>query len=109
MVATTYTWVLDQQLVITQSIYTVEATNEDQALLMDIRKKDMTNNITIIITFMMLEPLNWHPSVCETDFQLSGGVYQLSNSDYQLTGSNYQLSGSYVPTKKFTLTGANFH
>ena len=67
MVATTYMWVLDRKVVNTQSIYTVEASNEDQALLMDIRKKDMTNNITIIMTFMMLEPLNWSPSVCETD------------------------------------------
>ena len=34
------------------STYTVEASNEDQALLMDIRKKDMIKNITIIMTFM---------------------------------------------------------
>ena len=67
MVATTYMWVVDQEVVVTLSIYTVEACNKDQALLMDIRKKDMTNNITIITTFMMLEPLNWSPSVCETD------------------------------------------
>ena len=57
MVATTYMWVLDRKVVATRSIYTVEASNEDQALLMDIRKKDMANNITIIMTFMMLEPL----------------------------------------------------
>ena len=75
MVATTYMWVLDQQIDATRSIYTVEASNEDQALLMDIRKKDMANNITIVMTFMMLEPLNWSPSECETDFQLSGSDY----------------------------------
>ena len=39
-----------------KSIYTVEASNKDQALLKDIRKKDMIKNITIIIAFMMLEP-----------------------------------------------------
>ena len=115
MVATTYMWVLDRKVVATRSIYTVEASNEDQALLMDIRKKDMTNNITIILTFMMLEPLNWSPSVCETDFQLRGGDYQLSgcyyqltDSDYQLTGSDYQLTSSYILTKIFTPRGANF-
>ena len=94
MVATTYMWVLDRKVVATQSIYTVEASNEDQALLMGIRKKDMTNNITIILTFMMLEPLNWSPSVCETDFQLRG--------------HDYQLTSSYNLTKIFTPRGANF-
>ena len=58
MVATTYRWVLDRKVVITWLIYSVEASNEYQALLMDIRKKDKTNNITIIMTFLMLEPLN---------------------------------------------------
>ena len=91
MVATTYMWVLDRKVVLTWLIYTVEASNEDQALLMVIRKKDMTNNITIITTFMMLEPLNWSLSVCETDFQLSGGDYQLSGGVYQLSGSYFQL------------------
>ena len=108
MVATTYKWVLDRKVVATRSIYTVEASNEDQALLMDIRKKDMTTNITISMTFMMLGPLNWSPSVCETKFQLSGGDYQLTGSDYQLTGSDYQLTSSYILTKIFTPRGANF-
>ena len=88
MVATTYRWVLDRKVVITWLIYSVEVSNEDQALLMDIRKKDKTNNITIILTFMMLEPLNYSPSVCETDFQLS-------DRDDQLSGCVHQLSGSY--------------
>ena len=35
----------------------MEASNDDQALLIDIRKKDMINNITSIMAFMMLEPL----------------------------------------------------
>ena len=115
MVATTYMRVLDRKVVATQSIYTVEVYKKDQALLMDIRKKDMTNNITIILTFMMLEPLNWSPSVCETDFQLSGSdyqltgcYYQLTSSDYQLTGSDYQLTSNYILTKIFTPRVANF-
>ena len=54
-------WVKDQTKIISLSIYTVEASNEDQALLMDIRKKDLINNITIIMTFLMLEPLDWRP------------------------------------------------
>ena len=36
MVASTYMRVLDQKVVVTLSIYTVEASNEDQGLLMDI-------------------------------------------------------------------------
>ena len=91
MVATAYMWVLGRKVVVTRLIDTVEASNEDRALLMVIRKKDMTNNITIIMTFMMLEPLNWSPSVCETDFQLSDGDYQLSGCVYQLSGSYFQL------------------
>ena len=57
----------------------MEATKKDQALLMGIRKKDMTNNITITMTFMMIEPLYWSPSGCETDFQLSA-VAMFTNS-----------------------------
>ena len=53
MVATTFMWVSDQKVVITLLIYTVEASNKDQALLIDIRKRDMPNNITIIMTFMI--------------------------------------------------------
>ena len=45
---------MDQKVVVTLSIYIVEASNENQALLMDIRMKDMINNITIVMTFMML-------------------------------------------------------
>ena len=100
MVATTYMWVVDQEVVVTLSIYTVEACIKDQALLMDIRKKDMTNNITIIMTFMMLDPLKFLPSVCEKDFQLSGGDFQLSGGVYQLSGGVYQLSGGYFQLKK---------
>ena len=55
MVATTYMWVVDQEVVVTLSIYTVGASNEDQALLMDIRKKDMINNLKVIMTFVIIE------------------------------------------------------
>ena len=73
-------WVLNQKVVVTQSINTVESSNKNEALLIDIRKKDIINNITTFMTFMMLEPLNCLPLVCESDFQLSGGVFQLSGS-----------------------------
>ena len=45
MVASTYMRVMDQKVVITLSIYTVEASNEDQGLLMGVRKKDQINII----------------------------------------------------------------
>ena len=48
----------------------MEASNKYQGLLMDIRKKDMINNTTIIMTFMMLEPLNGSPTKCEKECQL---------------------------------------
>ena len=51
----------------------MEASNKNQGLLMDIRKKDMINNITINMTFLMLEPLNSSPAMCEMDCQLIGG------------------------------------
>ena len=59
MVGDTYMWVKDQKVIIILSIFTVKASNEDEALLMDIRKKDLIN--TIITTFMMLEPLDRRP------------------------------------------------
>ena len=92
MVATTYVWVLDQKVVATRSIYTVEASNEDQALLMDIRKKDMTNNITIVLTFMMIEPLNWSPSVCVKQTSNSGAV--ITNSAAVITNSLTVITNS---------------
>ena len=80
---------MDQRVVITQSIYTVEVSNKDQALLMDIRMKDMINNIPIIMTFMMLEPVNCRPTCRETD----GGDGQLIDSDGELIGCDGQLIG----------------
>ena len=86
---------IDQKVVVTMSIYTVEASNENQGLLMDIRKKDMINNITINMTFMMLEPLNCSPAMCETDFELIGGDGQLIVCDGQLFACDGQLIAVY--------------
>ena len=86
---------MDQKVSVTLSIYTVEASNENQGLLMDIRKKDMINNITINMTFMMLKPLNGSPAMCETDCQLFGSDGQLISCDGQLIACNGQLITCY--------------
>ena len=54
-------WVMDLKVTIILSFYMVEASNKDQALLMDIRKKDMINIINVILTFVMIELLDWSP------------------------------------------------
>ena len=69
----------------------MEASNENQGLLMDIRKMDMINNITINMSFMMLEPLNSSPAICETDCQLIGSNGQLIGCDGQLIACGGQL------------------
>ena len=69
----------------------METSNENQGFLMDIRKKDMINNITINMTFMMLEPLNSSPAMCELDCQLIGGNGQLIDCDGQLIACVGQL------------------
>ena len=61
MVASTYMRVMDQKVTIILSIYTVDASNEDQALVKDIRKKDIINKIHIIMIIVMLEQLEWQP------------------------------------------------
>ena len=61
MVATTYMWVMDLKVTIILSICMMEASNKDQALLTDIRKKDMINIINVILTFVMIELLDWSP------------------------------------------------
>ena len=86
---------MDLKVVVTLSIYTVEVSNEDQALLMDIRMKDMINNIPIIMTFMMLEPLNGSPTKCEKDCQLIGHDGQLIGCDGQLIAFDGQLIGCF--------------
>ena len=83
--------VMDRKVVVTPSIYTVEASNKNQGLLMDIRKKDMINNTTIIMTFMMLEPLNGSPTKCEKDCQLTGRDGQLISCAGQLISCAGQL------------------
>ena len=87
--SSTCVWQMDQKVVVTMSIYTVEASNK--ALLMDIRVKDMINNITIIMTYTMLEPLNCSRTICETDCQLIGGDCQLVSYDGQLNACDGQL------------------
>ena len=83
------------KIVVTLSIYTVEASNKNQGLLMHIRKKDMINNTTIIMTFMMLEPLNGSPTKCEKDCQLIGRDGQLIGCDGQLIAFDGQLIGCF--------------
>ena len=61
MVGYTYVRVKDLKVVIILSISTVEPSNEDQALLMDVRKKDMINNSNVIMIILMLEPLELSP------------------------------------------------
>ena len=53
MAASTYMRVMDQKVIIFMVIYTVGASNEDQALLMNIRKNDMINTINVIRTFAL--------------------------------------------------------
>ena len=71
MVASTYMRVMDRKVVVTPSIYTMEASNKNQGLLMDIRKKDMINNLKVIMTFVIIEPLDWPTAfygVCSQQF-----------------------------------------
>ena len=61
MVASTYVRVMDGKVTIILSIYTVEVSNKDQALVKDIRKKDIMNNIHVIMIIVMPEQLEWLP------------------------------------------------
>ena len=47
---------MDQKAVATLSIAIVEASNKDQPLPMDMRKKDMINKLNIILTFVIMAP-----------------------------------------------------
>ena len=91
MVASTYMQVMDRKVVVTLSIYTVEASNNNQGLLMDIRKTDMINNITINMALMILGPLNCSPAMCELDCQQIRGYGQLISCDGQLVACDGQL------------------
>ena len=83
--------VMDRKVVVTLSIYAVEASNENLGMLMDIRKKYMINNITITMTLMMLEPLNGSQVMCEPGCQLITCDGQLIGCDGQLIGCDGQL------------------
>ena len=107
---------MDQKVVVTLSIYTVEAPNKNQGLLMDIRKKDMVNNIIINMTFMMLELLNCLPTMFETDFQLISCEFQLIGCDFQLISSDFnlidgvfQLISLCFPTHQSVFSNSSLH
>ena len=69
---------MNQKVTIILSIYSVEASNNDQALLMHTRQKDMINIINVIMTFVMIEPLDWRPGVSGFSFkQISVGRSEL--------------------------------
>ena len=53
--------VMDCQIMITWPISTVDISNKDQALVMDLRKKDMINNINVILIILTLELLELSP------------------------------------------------
>ena len=58
--ASNYLRVMDRKIVVvTLSIYTVDASNKDQGLLMDIRNKDKINMINVIFTLMTIKQLEW--------------------------------------------------
>ena len=80
-----------QKVVLSLSIYTLVASKEDQALLMDIRMKNMINSIAVIMTFIVLEPQNCSPSMCETDCQVIGGECQLIGCDGHIISCDGQL------------------
>ena len=62
------------------SIYTVEASNVDQGLLIDIRKKDKINMINVIITLVTIKPLEWRPFTFGFCFKQKSVQYGLSCS-----------------------------
>ena len=63
MVATACERVMDLQTIITLLNSTVDTSNVDQALVIDFRKKYIINNINCILILLMLEPLEWRPSI----------------------------------------------
>ena len=63
MVAAACERVMDLQSIITLLNFMVDTSNVDQALVMDFRKKYIFNNINIILIMLMLEPLEWRPSI----------------------------------------------
>ena len=47
----------------------MDTSNEDQALVMDFRKKDMINNINVIMIILMLGPLELSPVILGFGFK----------------------------------------
>ena len=75
MVASNYMRVTDRKVIVTLSIYTVEASNKDQGLLMDIRKKDMINIINVIMTLVTIKQLEWRPVTFGCSFKQKSVQY----------------------------------
>ena len=63
MVAAACERVMDLQTIITLLNFTVDTSNIDQALVIDFRKKYIINIINLILITLMLEPLEWRPSI----------------------------------------------
>ena len=63
MVAADCERVMDLQTIITLLNSSVDTSNVDQALVIDFRKKYIINNINFILIMLMLEPLEWRPSI----------------------------------------------
>ena len=78
--ASNYMRVMDQKVVVTLSIYIVEASNKDQDLLMDIRKKDMINIINVFMTLVTIKPLEWRPVTFRFCFKQKSVQYRVSSS-----------------------------
>ena len=63
MVAAACERVMDRQIIITYPIFTVYTSNTDQALVMDLRKKEIVNKINVILIILMLELLELSPVI----------------------------------------------
>ena len=63
MVATACKRVLEHQFMLALPISTADTFIKDQALAMDPKKKDMINNINVIMIIFMLNLLEWSPAI----------------------------------------------
>ena len=63
MVAAACERVINLQTIITLLSSTVDTSNVNQALVIDFRKKYIITNINFILIMLMLELLEWRPSI----------------------------------------------
>ena len=63
MVAAACEQVMDLRTIITLLNSMVDTSNVDQALVIAFRKKYIINIINIILIMLMLQPLQWRPSI----------------------------------------------